>query len=171
MIKSRHLPNKIWLFYAILFQISLIAATSWASKPPETFEDIKSLLSDTTILQNKVVYIDFWASWCGPCQKSFPWMQRLYDQYHNRGLEIVAINLDKKKQSADEFLSENVVSFPIVYDSTGTLAKKFALEAMPSSFIYGRDGHLRSANKGFKEEEAENLKYAIERLLSEEKSK
>lgn len=168
MINSRYPLSEAWLYFVVLLLIPVFAASSWAANPPQSYDDIKPFLPDTTILQNKVVYLDFWASWCTPCQKSFPWMQSLYDEYHNRGLEIIAVSLDKKKQAADKFLSDNEVSFPIVYDSTGTLAKKFNLEAMPSSFLYGRDGKLKSSNKGFKEDEAENLKFTIEDLLSEE---
>jgi len=171
MAKSKHSFNEVWLHFAIILLILVFTAPSWASKPPQSYDDIKPFLPDTTILQNKVVYLDFWASWCTPCQKSFPWMQSLYDEYHNRGLEIIAVSLDKKKQSADKFLSENNVSFTIVYDSTGTLAKEFNLQAMPSSFIYGRDGELKFSNKGFKEDEAENLKFTIEDLLSQGKVK
>src|SRR5438552_16018809 len=70
-------------------------------------------------LRGKVVYVDFWASWCGPCRRSFPWMNEMQRRYGSHGLSIVAINVDKKRADASRFLTETPAEFTVVYDSPG----------------------------------------------------
>ena len=99
--------------------------------------------------EGKVVYLDFWASWCVPCRKSFPWMNKLQDKYSDNELVIIAVNLDKKRSLADEFLAENPAKFKIVYDPKGKLAKKFKIKGMPSSVIFDQKGKPIIAHTGF----------------------
>src|SRR4029078_4050052 len=66
-------------------------------------------------LTGKVVYVDFWASWCGPCRRSFPWMNELVQRYAGQGLAIVAINVDKKRGDAERFLAQFPASFTVVF--------------------------------------------------------
>ncbi len=99
--------------------------------------------------QGKVVYLDFWASWCIPCRKSFPWMNKIQDQYSDDDLVIIAVNLDKKKSLATAFLAENPATFNILYDPKGRLAKQFHIKGMPSSVIFDRNGKPIKAHTGF----------------------
>jgi thiol-disulfide isomerase/thioredoxin len=111
-------------------------------------------------LRGKVVLIDFWASWCAPCRQSFPWMIKLYDQYSAKGLAVVAINLDKKRELADDFLSDFSPPFVIAFDPSGKTAEAFNVPAMPSSYILNRDGTILYSHAGFdpkKTGEIENL--------------
>lgn len=100
-------------------------------------------------LHGKVVYVDFWASWCGPCQQSFPWMRELHDRYASRGLVIVAIDLDKDREAADRFLARHPSRFVVAYDPAGKTAEAFDVTAMPSSYLIGPDGVLLHAMAGF----------------------
>jgi thiol-disulfide isomerase/thioredoxin len=138
--------------------------------PTETIDSVQAVLPDSLPLEGKVVYVDFWASWCAPCRLSFPWMQTMYNKFHRQGFEIVAVNVDKDHQAALDFLKEMKATFPIVFDSTGNLAKKHSLEAMPTSFIYNRDGHLISRQQGFHGEETDSLEYRLRQLLSKGKT-
>ena len=70
-------------------------------------------------MKGKVVYVDFWASWCTPCRKSFPWMNDLHKKYKDQGLEVVAVNLDKSRAPIDEFLKKTPADFTIAYDPSG----------------------------------------------------
>ncbi len=155
----------------ILFILLGAAISTRAAGVPDSVNDLQTILPDTVSLRGKVVYVDFWASWCAPCQQSFPWMQKLYEKYHHQGLEIVAISVDKDHRSALEFLKDTKVTFPIVFDSTGDLAKQYKLETMPTSFIYDRNGRLVSRNRGFKQEETDSLDYTIFHLVNEGKAK
>lgn len=98
----------------------------------------------------KVVIVDFWASWCVPCRRSFPWMNRMQARYADLGLVIIGVNLDQDREQAAEFLEEIPASFTIFYDDEAALAREFDVEAMPSSFVIGRDGHIVARHLGFK---------------------
>jgi cytochrome c biogenesis protein CcmG, thiol:disulfide interchange protein DsbE len=132
----------------------------------ETTATIDSVLNQTVSLKGKVVYVDFWASWCLPCRHSFPWMKELAIEYADRGLQIITVNLDKKHTDAEKFLRDTQSAFHVVYDSTGALAKLFKVDAMPTSFLYGRDGKLISRYRGFKDDETSSLDSAINVLTS-----
>ena len=99
-------------------------------------------------LQGKVVYVDFWASWCEPCRRSFAWMKTLHEKYGDR-LAIVAIDLDRRREDADGFLEKNPVPFTVAFDPAGKVAETFRVAAMPSSFVIGADGKVLHAQAGF----------------------
>ena len=99
--------------------------------------------------KGKVVYVDFWASWCGPCRESFPWMKKMQQQYGKDGLVIIAINVDQDKKLADKFLSEFKPEFNVLFDKDGTLAEDFKVSSMPSSYVLDREGKPRFKHKGF----------------------
>ena len=117
-------------------------------------------------LKGKVVYLDFWASWCPPCRKSFPWMNEMEQRYGRHGLTVVAINLDKDRKLADKFLSEVPADFTIAYDSEGTVADSYHVPGMPSSFIIDRNGKIRSIHVGFHEDDALALEETLRTTLS-----
>jgi thiol-disulfide isomerase/thioredoxin len=101
-------------------------------------------------LQGKVVYLDFWASWCGPCRKSFPWMNSMREKYSDAGLIILAVNEDSHRKEADAFLKKIPASFLIAFDTNSKLAEAVKLEAMPSSFLLAKDGTTIKKHLGFK---------------------
>ena len=116
-------------------------------------------------LKGKVVYLDFWASWCLPCQLSFPWMHDIKRDYAEQGFEIIAVNLDKDKLLAAEFLKEMEVNFEVVYDESGSTASQYKIRGMPSSYLIGRDGRVYASHIGFREEDKVQLEQAIQGLL------
>ncbi len=113
-----------------------------------------------------VVYVDFWASWCIPCRKSFPWMNSIKAQYQAQGLTIISINLDHSRALADEFLKESPANFPVIYDPKGLIARKYQLKGMPSSFIVNRQGQIVSAHVGFNQIKQEAYESEIKTLLN-----
>jgi cytochrome c biogenesis protein CcmG, thiol:disulfide interchange protein DsbE len=151
----------------------LISTSSFAAENdvPKSLQLIASALTDSTQLSNKVVYVDFWASWCTPCRKSFPWMKGLQDSYQSLGLQVVAVNLDKDHRAAQAFLTEMKAPLAVIFDSTGSLAKSYHLQAMPMSFLYGRDGNLRTSHEGFLPKDTLDLSAQIRKLLAESVSK
>jgi thiol-disulfide isomerase/thioredoxin len=98
----------------------------------------------------KVVVVDFWASWCVPCRRSFPWMNDMQARYGEQGLVIVAVNVDRERAAAEQFLAEVAADFRIHYDNDGVVAEAFGVEAMPSSYVIGRDGEIVARHLGFK---------------------
>ncbi len=120
---------------------------------------------DAQSLKDQVVYVDFWASWCKPCLKSFPWMNEMSAKYADSGLRIIAVNVDKDTALIDKFLKKAPASFSIALDSNAILAKQFSVKAMPSSFIYGRDGQLAVSHLGFLEKKKSLYESEIRGLL------
>ena len=100
--------------------------------------------------RGKVVLVDFWASWCVPCRRSFPWMNDMHAKYGDQGLVIVAVNVDRDSAAAARFLAEVPAAFRIHYDNEGAVAEAFGVEAMPSSYVIGRDGGTVARHLGFK---------------------
>ncbi|MFA9462209.1 TlpA family protein disulfide reductase [Thiohalorhabdus sp. Cl-TMA] len=116
-------------------------------------------------LRGHVVYVDFWASWCGPCRQSFPWMNELHDRYSDDGLVIAAVNLDESTADAKRFLREVPVDFPVVFNPGGDLAEKYGVSAMPSSYLVGPDGRIVHRELGFRLGERERLERMIARQV------
>jgi len=100
-------------------------------------------------LRGKVVLVDFWASWCAPCERSFPWMNALYDSLAPRGFEIVAINLDKDREAAYAFLARHPARFTVAFDPDGKTAEAYQVKAMPSSFVIDSSGSIVLSHRGF----------------------
>jgi cytochrome c biogenesis protein CcmG/thiol:disulfide interchange protein DsbE len=111
--------------------------------------------------RGKVVVLDFWASWCVPCRRSFPWMNEMQAKYGDDGFVIVAVNLDNESTDASEFLRRYPAQFTIAYDPERKLAREFAVEAMPSSFLIGRDGTVIERHLGFKTGMTDDYEAAI----------
>jgi cytochrome c biogenesis protein CcmG, thiol:disulfide interchange protein DsbE len=140
------------------------AIEAGAAAPEVNLPGLKDAIS-LAGLKGKVVYVDFWASWCGPCKQSFPFMNDLQAKYRALGFEIVAINLDAKREDADKFLAEVPAQFNVAFDAKGESAKRFEVKGMPSSYLIGRDGKVFSAHKGFKEEDRKELEARIAQAL------
>jgi len=116
-----------------------------------------------------VVYIDFWASWCGPCRKSFPWMNEIKERYSAKGLKIIAINLDANKLDASQFIHEMKPNFDIAFDPSGDVAGRYQVAGMPSAYLIDRNGELHSAHIGFRSKDIPMLEQEISLLLSTSK--
>lgn len=117
----------------------------------------------------EVVYIDFWASWCGPCRKSFPWMNKVQAQYQSQGFSVISINLDADRALAEQFLLETPANFAVIYDPKGKIAKHFKIQGMPSSMLIGRDGKIQSKHTGFFMNKIPEYQKEIEQLLATSK--
>ena len=115
--------------------------------------------------RKKVVYVDFWASWCAPCKQSFPWMTEMQERYKKQGFEIIAINLDDDRDSALQFLERVSPGFTIAYDPEGKTAESYGLTVMPSSYLIDRKGQLTAVHKGFKTTDKHEMEEKIKSLL------
>lgn len=116
--------------------------------------------------KSQVVYIDFWASWCGPCRESFPWMNQMQTKYGPQGLRIVAINVDQKPEDMKAFLKEFPATFEIVADPKGENPKMWGVKGMPTAFLVDDQGVVRKMHMGFKRAQADELEASIRTLLA-----
>jgi cytochrome c biogenesis protein CcmG, thiol:disulfide interchange protein DsbE len=116
-------------------------------------------------LRGKVVLVDFWASWCGPCRASFPWLGSMQERYGPRGLAVVAVNLDKERADADAFLERYATPFTVAFDPTGKTAEAYAVAAMPSTFLLDRDGKVLLVHTGFDARKTATFEDAIRKAV------
>jgi len=122
---------------------------------------------DLHAYQGKVVYVDFWASWCGPCRESFPWLRQVDARYQDKGLVVVGVNLDHDRQLADDFLKFYRPGFLIVFDEAARLADEFHVKGMPASFLIDRNGKVRYQHIGFRMTQHREYEHDVEALLAE----
>src|SRR5258708_11865837 len=117
-------------------------------------------------LHGQVVYVDFWASWCGPCRRSFPWMNDMQRKYGGKGFAIVAINVDKKRADADKFLAQFPAGFPVVFDEAGASPAAFGVKGMPSSYLIDARGNVVLVERGFFDQHRAELEDRVKLLLA-----
>ena len=117
-------------------------------------------------LKGKVVYVDFWASWCVPCRRSFPWMNQIQQQYGD-DLVVLAINLDQEPELAQQFLQDNPAAFHVEFNANGELAQAYQVVGMPSSYLIDKRGQVRFAHTGFFTKQLSNYEHSIAQLIAE----
>lgn len=120
---------------------------------------------DSSVLKGKVTYIDFWASWCPPCVVSLPWLDSLAAKYKPHGLQVIGINLDEVRSSAEKFINRFELQFPILWDPRGSLASKLALPAMPTSYLIDQSGQIILRHSGFRSSDKQKIEDAITEAL------
>lgn len=118
-------------------------------------------------LRGNVVYLDFWASWCGPCRLSFPQLEAMRTELEPRGFEVFAINVDEFIEDAMIFLEELPVSYPVVHDATGATPTQWGILGMPTGFLIDRKGIVRKIHTGYRKSDGAALRAEILSLLEE----
>jgi len=131
----------------VLWRLLSLVATFLVAISPVSAGD--SIL-DLEDYQGKVVIVDFWASWCVPCRRSFPWLDEMQKKYAADGLVVVGVNMDADQADANGFLQAHPVGFRIVQDPDGMLARRYDVIAMPSSYVIDRSGEIVARHLGFK---------------------
>lgn len=116
-------------------------------------------------LRGRVVYLDFWASWCGPCRQSFPWMNDLQSRLGPRGLQVLGVNLDAKPAEAKRFLGDVPARFQLAFDEKGATPRLFGVKGMPTSFLIDREGRIAATHAGFQPSNTALLEKEIDALL------
>lgn len=117
-------------------------------------------------LKGKVVIVDFWATWCGPCKESFPKLQELYTKYKASGLEIVGVSQDEENSGIAEFgKSHGDVKFPLVWDDKKSIAGQWKPPSMPTSFVIDKNGIVRFAHVGYHDGDEAEIETELKSLL------
>lgn len=156
----------ITFFSALL----LFPLAAFAAQPAPNFK-LPTHKSEVSLsaYRGKVVYVDFWASWCEPCRKSFPWMNELQVRY-GKDLKIIAINLDQKRDDAMGFLNKLKPKFTVVFDPAAKTAEAYQVKGMPSSFLIDRRGRIVVSHVGFRPSDKAELESHIEKLISQQQA-
>jgi peroxiredoxin len=121
--------------------------------------------SKLAVEKGKVVIVDFWATWCEPCKKSFPKYQELYVKYKASGLEILAISVDDEKKEIPDFIRTYGAKFPVGWDEGHRIADCFKPSNMPSAYVIDKNGVVKYVHTGYRDGEEKELEKEIKELL------
>lgn len=156
----------------VTFALAAFAFTANATEVGQSAPQftLPTLKTDSPIalkqFAGKVVYLDFWASWCAPCKTSFPLLNKLHAKLKEQGFEVVAVNLDENKLLGEKFLQEVPVDFTVLRDEKGEWADKYVVESMPTSFIIDKNGVVQKIHHGFTSDDIKELEAKITELLA-----
>ncbi len=152
-----------------LFPLGVYAQDLDAPAPPFTAQTMSGEAVTLTDYQGKIVLLDFWASWCGPCRKEMPFLVELYAEYQEAPFEILAVNIDEDPVNRDGFLESLGVNVPfaIINDTDAVLPPLYDLAAMPTSVFIDHEGFIRFRHTGFGESDRDLYREELEALLDE----
>jgi thiol-disulfide isomerase/thioredoxin len=145
-----------------------------APMPAWSMEDTDGTLVRSEDLAGKVIVLDFWGSWCGPCRMELPHFQAMYEKYRVQDVVFYGINWErvdrsKRKEKALAYLKQNNFDFPNVFDLDDSAAQKFQVASFPTVFLVDHTGKIRYRNIGFTESISEIMALQIESLIAERK--
>ncbi len=135
---------------------------------PQLIGSIAGKSSGLTDHKGKIIYLDFWASWCGPCRQSFPFLNKLRNDYKEKGVEVIAINLDVDITEALAFLKDFPVDYPILLDPQGRMPSAYNVRGLPTAFLIDRKGEVFYRHLGFQERDKNWIKALIDQKLEEQ---
>jgi peroxiredoxin len=117
--------------------------------------------------KGQVVMLNFWASWCGPCRQEMPLLDSIYTKYKRMGFTLIGVNVEPDSKSANDWLKQTPVSFPILYDKESKVSKMYDVEGMPSTVIIDRAGKVRALHRGYKPGDENEYLDSIRTLVRE----
>ena len=130
---------------------------------------LPALAGETVALsqfKGKVVFLNFWATWCGPCRAEMPSMETLYSSYREKGLEILAVNCAENRQEVSAFMQEYGFSYTALLDEDGKVSTSYGIQAIPTSYLIDRDGMIVARIVGSINWDTPEIFAAIESLLN-----
>jgi len=162
---------------ALVLVVLLASNMALSSEPPEPAPALMLPRLDNgemvqlAALKGMVVYVDFWASWCGPCRQSLPLYQALQKRLPADRFRIIAVNLDEHREDAERFLQRHPVSYTVVFDPEGQSAEDWHVKVMPSSYLVDFNGNLTNTYAGFEASHIETIEHDINALLHENETR
>ena len=142
--------KKMIVALALLTAGAAFAGVGKGQRAPEfSLPSLKGSTVTLASMKGKVVLVDFWAQWCEPCKKELPQLDRLAKDYAQKGVVIVAVNIDKQRENAERMVKQLGVSLPVLLDPAGSVAGSYDLPKMPTSFVIDKKGIVRFINEGF----------------------
>lgn len=156
----------ISIVLTLFFCVPLCSA-QW--KSGDTVPNLNSFGLEGSVpsLKGKVVYLDFWASWCVPCKVSFPILSKWQKQYGSADFVVLGVSVDEKASDMQAFLKRTQAAFATVRDSQHKLVAVAQGATMPTGFLIDRKGKIREVHNGFRAKDEQPLQKQIEALLAE----
>lgn len=169
-MKNHILKTISLLVFTLLFTTSTLYAASEKLSGKAANFTLKSRSGKNTKLselRGEVVMLNFWASWCGPCRKEMPLLEKIYKKYKRLGFTLLGVNVEENSRAAKNYLKDVKVSFPILFDTTNKTSKLYDVSAMPTTILIDRNGNKRFLHKGYKPGYENDYKKQIKKLLRE----
>lgn len=150
---------------SVIFSTASFAEGSLQQAPDFSLPGINNSQINLADYRGKVVLVDFWASWCTPCIRSFPWMDEMVEKYGAKGFEVIAINMDQEAVLAEKFLQRYPNKLTIAFDPQGSVAEQYEIMGLPNSFIINKQGEIVYKHVGFRLQELDKYEAEILSLL------
>ena len=136
--------------------------------PEIVVDQVKGGRLSLSSLRGKVVLLDVWASWCGPCKQELPMLDAIAGRLRRRGVEVLAVSVDQDRENVDKFLgARSHWNLTVAHDPKGAIADTFQPEKMPTSYVIDRDGIIRYVNSGFEPADAKEIEQRLAELAGE----
>ncbi|MCB0281545.1 MAG: TlpA family protein disulfide reductase [Calditrichae bacterium] len=160
---------RLSLFLLLLFSFSHASDLTGKQAPLFKGTDLDGKEINLTDYRGKIVLLDFWASWCGPCQQELPFLVDLYSDHQNDDFVVLAVNIDNEKENMMRFLKKKYATrvFPVIFDSEKAIPPLYDLQAMPTSFFIDKKGMIRFTHTGFKDSDKKQFTEELTTLLRE----
>lgn len=169
------MKKRMWIAFLVVVTLGLAIQAFAESAGPVVGSNapqfsLKNLAGNNVGLrqvvgENKVTLVNFWATWCPPCRKEIPELNKIYSNYRNKSVEILGVNLQEDAQTLASFVANNEMKFPVLLDIDGKIGEKYRVYYIPTTFVLDRKGKIREIIQGGAS--YERLKDAIERTLKE----
>ncbi len=166
--------NKKFCSFLLAFCLVLTSSQVKAINVGDSAVSCPAILKDGSSLnleefKGKVIFLDFWATWCPPCKKSMPFLNALHKELLKHGFQVLAINVDEDSRIAKKFLNQYPVNYPVAMDPTGQCPEKYNVLAMPSAYLIDRQGIVRYIHLGFRDGDKNEIRHRILELLAVKK--
>jgi peroxiredoxin len=152
---------------AIVLASAAFAADSGGPAPAFNLTSVSGQASGLSQYKGQVVMVNFWATWCGPCQQEMPLLDQMYKKYKPAGFTLIGVNVDKEAPAVKELLARKPVSFPVLLDPANQVSKAYHVDEMPSSVIIDRKGAIRYVHRGYKPGDENDYQDRIRQLIRE----
>jgi peroxiredoxin len=150
-----------------LLAASLLAGASTPLAPNFTLPSRSGDKVSLADLKGKVVMLNFWASWCGPCRQEMPLLDQMHKRYSSLGFTLLGVNVEADTADAERWLEQTPVSFPVLFDRDSKVSELYEVSAMPSTVFIDRKGNMRYLHRGYKPGDESEYLNQIRALLKE----
>jgi peroxiredoxin len=164
-----HAVNSMLLAAALAVSAPSVAAGSDAAgvAPAFTLNELSGQSASLSQYKGQVVMLNFWATWCGPCQQEMPLLDQMYRKYKPAGFTLIGVNVDKDTPPVKQLLDRKPVSFPVLLDPASQVSKAYHVDEMPSTVLIDRKGNVRFLHRGYKPGDENEYQDRIRQLIRE----
>jgi len=144
-----------------------MAADASAAAPAFTLDGLGGEATSLAQFKGQVVMLNFWATWCGPCQQEMPLLDQMYRKYKPAGFTLIGVNVDKEAPPVRALLARKPLSFPVLLDPASQVSKSYKVDEMPSTVLIDRKGNVRFIHRGYKPGDENEYQDRIRQLIRE----